>query len=446
MREPDLTAASPADLRLLSPSALRLWRALVRHRDRHGMRGEWFPADLGALQRRAAIGSYRTAKAALAALRRAGLVATSRTQEVRWVRDRRSGELDTVNAYGGHLYLVPGSLRSRRGVDEVMVPARQWRRFVAVARRVARRAEATVEAWRLALPGATWRAEWLAEVTASASRRAGLPRRECTSVHSESNYKTDKAASEKAAVAALTISDAARIAGEDDDLLDVPEHGDMSPCYGWSPPLTPDPARPVRPPYLPPDRPARPAPVVRYVSPEQVDETKARQVVDGYRRAVRAVYGIDWWHYWKGDIRLSKHYAKLVAAGSAMADHSVPPEHWAIWRLRWFKEHVRAFASAPPMVWVACSAKAVSERAGWFRNEYDLPVPTYEVDEVIREQHLRNQEAAALWRGVRQVDALGPSVPRWYADKRRAEVASGITDPHTLWPTKPGSRYGRVGQ
>lgn len=156
------------------------------------------------------------------------------------------------------------------------------------------------------------------------------------------------------------------------------------------------------------------------------------------------MYGVDWFHYWKGDLKLSKGYDKLVAAGEAMAEHSVPPEHWAIWRLRWFKERVPRFRDRPPPVWVACSAKTVSERAGWFRNEYDLPYPTHKVDPVVQEQHLRNQEAADLWRGCSQADALGARVPRWYADKRREEIAAGLTNPHDCWPCKSGSSYGGV--
>jgi hypothetical protein len=179
-----------------------------------------------------------------------------------------------------------------------------------------------------------------------------------------------------------------------------------------------------------------------YVSPEMVPEQKALAVIDGFRRAVREVYGQEWWHYSKGDVRKSRGYAALVACGSQMADHSVPAEHWAIWRLRWLKERSR-FSKSPPPIGIVMSAKAVSERAGWFRKDYELPVPTLQPDLIITEQHLRNREAAQRWRGVAGEAAL-LCTPAWYAEKRRAEIAGGFTEPHECWPTKPGSRYGRT--
>jgi len=231
---------------------------------------------------------------------------------------------------------------------------------------------------------------------------------------------------------------------QDDDALDdlaAPKSVGGIMIGSDAPPLTPHGPR-ARAPYLPPDSHPRPPITVMYISPELTDEQKAREVVDGYRRAVRAVYGTSWWHYSKGDIRRARGFDRLLAAGNAMAEHSVPAEHWAIWRLRWFREG-KQFADVPPPVWVVMSAKFVSERAGWFRKEYDLPVPVLQRDPIITEQHLRNTEAEKRWMGC-DGDAALMFLPRWYAEKRRAEIAGGCESPHDCWPCKPGSRYGKV--
>jgi len=164
-----------------------------------------------------------------------------------------------------------------------------------------------------------------------------------------------------------------------------------------------------------------------------VPEQKATYVVDAYRRAVKQVYGIDWFHYFKGDIKKAKHYDKLLAAGVAFADHSIAPMHWAIWRLEWFSKTVKAFSTKPPPVWMIMNAKTVSERAGWFRKDYDLPLPTFQLDPMIYEQHLRNQEANQIWR-----KAVAPLMflPRSYVEKRRHEIKLGMVDPHDNWPTR----------
>jgi hypothetical protein len=182
-----------------------------------------------------------------------------------------------------------------------------------------------------------------------------------------------------------------------------------------------------------------------YVSPELVPEQKAIAVIDGFRRAVREVYGQNWWQYAKGDLKRAKGYASLVACGEQLSDHSVPAEHWAIWRLRWLKDHSDRFSLKPPPIGVVMSAKAVSEKAGWFRKDYEIPVPIIQHDPIIAEQHLRNREAVQRWRGVNGEAAL-ILMPVWYADKRRTEIAQGFVEPHERWPTKPGSRYGRIAQ
>lgn len=430
-----------SELRLLRPAALALWRSLIRRRDRGALgEGEWFTASLADLARWSSI-AYSTAKAALGELRRSGLVATSRCSRSRWVRDRATSELTTVNAYEENLYLAVGSLRSRSGVDAIEFPARAWRSFVAA------RSKERVEAWRAELPRAEWRKEWSEAVQRGSRRkRAGLGHAPSTSDSIEYSVHTGSETSEKAADAADLLDDRIlRIAAlDDEDEEVVSDHG-----FGVIGSTAPKPeplGPPGRAPYLPPDHFDKPPPLVHYVSPEQVPELQARQVVDGYRCAIREVYGVEWWHYSKGDLKRAKHYDRLLACGVALAEHSVPAEHWAIWRLRWFKASVKQFADKPPPVWVVMSGKTVSERAGWFRKDYDLPVPTLKPDPIITEQHLRNQEAAKRWRGVSGDDVFWFSFPSWYVDKRRAEIAAGSTDPHECWPTKPGSQYGRVRQ
>lgn len=446
MRPPRLVEPEPGDLRLLAPSALRLWRALVRARDRAEGPDEWFLADLHDLKRWAAIGSYATAKAALASLRRAGLVATSRTHSCRWVRSRETGRLDTVNALEQHLYLVAGTLRTRSGIDKLEFPLRPWRQFVTRCATVARRSMARVEAWRRDLPRVEWRKEWTDEVMAdlrgSQRPHPHLGAKPSTSV----NYSTKRfvvgETSKKAAGAAVSPTfDPVEIElVEDQDPDEARSVGTLS-LTSTGTPLVP---RPGRCPSLPPDTFPRPPPTVMYISPEQVPENKARYVVDSYRIAVREVYGVEWWHYSKGDIKRARYYDRLVKAGEAFAEHSIAPDHWAIWRLRWFKDHAARFANTPPPVFVVMSAKTVSEKAGWFRKDYDLPLPVFKPDPIITEQHLRNLEARRRWQGVPEHAVFWFHFPGWYVDKRQQEIADGCDSPHTMWPTKPGSKYGRT--
>ena len=192
---------------------------------------------------------------------------------------------------------------------------------------------------------------------------------------------------------------------------------------------------PGEPAYYPPDPVRRPPPVVSWISPEIVPEGKARLVIDGFRSAVEKVYGVQWWHYWKGELSRAKHYAKFVACGEALADHSVPAEHWAIWRLKWFAANVKAFSTKPPPVWMVMNAKTVSERAGWFRKDYPLPVPVTVFDPIVYEQILRNREAMFAWRGVAAAHRQ-PTFPKWYADKRQAEIDEGLRNPHDFWPRR----------
>jgi hypothetical protein len=355
--------------------------------------------------------------------------------------------METVSALEENFYLVPGQVIGRRGVHHVFVPRRQWSEYVEIVRTRGRRA-AQVEPRRA--PHQT-RAQWMPSWSQAFGQGSALPSFELhvetpTSVLTKVNSTTETEASKKAPVGELTIlpDQAVDLMCADDDALDDlvrPKSVGGFMFVGDAPPLVPIGPRGSHP-YLPPDSHPRPPLLVTYISPEMGPEQMAREVVDGYRRAVRAVYGISWWHYSKGDIKKARGFDRLLAAGIQLAEHSVPAEHWAIWRLRFFKKG-KQFSDTPPPVWLVMSAKFVSERAGWFRKEYDLPVPVLKPDPIITEQHLRNTESEKLWMGHSAVTAL-MFLPRWYAEMRRVEIAGGCYSPHDCWPCKPGSKYGKV--
>lgn len=174
------------------------------------------------------------------------------------------------------------------------------------------------------------------------------------------------------------------------------------------------------------------------MSSDLVPEQKAQFVVDGFRAAVLKVYGIKWWHYWKGEIKKAKHYSKLVAAGEALAEKGAPAEHWAVWRLTWMRANIPAFASKPPPVWMVMNAKQVLEKAGWFRKDYVLPLPVYQQDWIRTEQIFRNEEARLFARGHKNPWSC---LPKWYGDKRRAEINDGLASPFDCWPDRNGSKW-----
>lgn len=420
-----LVAPRPEDLGLLRPSSLKVWRALVRCRDRQGPADAWFCASLAELSRWARC-SYGQTKKALAQLKTAGLVAAKRERATKWVSKRQQIE----HADDQNIYLVFGKLTSRSGVDRIEFPAEQWRSFVENGHAIAPR----LPVQNMLPNGRDF--VCLAEELGT--------RGEPASIYSLL-VSTETETSEKAADAALPLDDRSLIdlvAADDDDEI-LPDIGPALRCFGGEAPK-PTPLGPrSATPYLPPDEFPRAPVIVEYIQAEQVAELKARQVVDGYRKAVAEVYGQQWWHFSKGDLKKSKSYAKLLKCGEAMAEHSVPPMHWAIWRLRWFRAN-KKFADRPPPVWIVMSAKTVSERAGWFRKEYELPVAVVQSDPVIAEQHMRNREAARRWRGLKGDDVFMFAFPEWYVEKRRGEIAGGCEDPHDCWPTKPGSKYGRI--
>lgn len=433
VRPPRLVEASPGELRYLSPAAFRLWRALVRVRVNEL---EWFSVDLDTLRRRAKIGSYGSALNALAQLKHAGLVATSRNQRSRWIKDER-GRVVSVNAYTTNSYLVAGFCERTRGGFRVKFPARPWTEYVAGCRWNATRASVRVAPWRYEIGRAQWCAEWskesLVDSRGSSMKTQDLGVEVVGSVLTKESNSATPEASEKALRDSLeheTGADLIEYALQDDLTPDLP--GVIS--LGHNPPLRRDvrvPSRPIDPtPHRESD--------IQWMSTELVPEQKALFVVNGYRAAVEKVYGVQWWHYWKGEIKRAKHFDKFVKCGEVMAEKSVPAEHWAIWRLTWMKANIKQFSKKPPPIWVVMNAKQVSERAGWFRKEYVLPMPVYEVDWIRREQLARNEEARLFARGHKNPWSC---LPAWYGEKRRAEIRDGLLSPFDCYPDRHGSPW-----
>jgi hypothetical protein len=443
------------DLALLSPAARAIWAVLARRRVRAGAaETEWFIADARLLARYAGL-AYSTALRALADLRHAGLVATSRCQVNRWYRNER-GVIESCMANEHNLYLVPGSYTKRSGVETFMFPQRAWLEYVEKARPQCRafpiRAKIRVKAWRKPIEVVEWQPDWNRDegFTPSASylrgfrkNPAGFKRLLSTSVYTSNNSPTESHSSTKNEKAKRTFFskglqpqndqglntyrfDLSQVKGSDDELvrnlLSAPRR-----------PLVPLPGKPT----LVALDPIPPAPqTITWISPEASPELKARAVLEGYRRAVNKVYGVRWFGWVKGDIKKARAYKGFVKCGEAMADHSVPPDHWALWRLEWLKQHTPRFAKQPPPIHVVMSAKRVSERAGWFRKEYVLPMPIHELDPIRHEQMLRNRESSRRHEGFTEA-GVWMVMPPWYYEKRQQEIAEGLTDPHDCWPKRP---------
>lgn len=466
---PDLVEAQPRDLRLLRATDLRLWRALVRLKNEADAGDtDWFEADLRDVAWRARAGSYTTAKRALRRLRRAGLVATTRVIRPRWARTGK--RVEEVNAMEQNRYLVPGECESRRGVHRVKLPRQQWESFVAGD-------GAEVVKPFTTDPGLIqYLVDWGAALCPRNPEAFGhtslsdvdeldpLPGPSVISKREEKRSE-EEGTSKKTAEAGSSFNSIqnrveAKIKQENEQVVihlvglmghDVDEDHPGAVAFGprasRSVFLGPAVKRSLRPrpdrgpcPWMAPDQHGKTDPGIRWCPrAPATDRDRVRCVLDGYRRAVLEVYGQRWLHYCKGDLEKSKGYANLVACGEIMADQSVPPEHWAIWRLRWFKSQTR-HANRPPPVWVVMSAKFVSEKGGWFRKEYELPVAVTVEDPVVTEQHYRNREAASLWEGRSREGSL-MFLPRWYVEKRRAEIAQGHDSPHACWTNVPGSRW-----
>jgi hypothetical protein len=361
------------------------------------------------------------------------------------VQDHFGAHYERVNAYERNWYSIVGRLQKRAGIMHLELGAASWAALVEARQQISKSAVRLI-ASRPAWPKQVeWQANWVAElmreVTTSPNDALCLDPKSSTSVLLTRNIKY-KEASKKALERGLSLSTevVAEIIrfgdGPDDPEVDFVSGSGFAFAVGSrysDPRMNPLYDGPMHPPYIMPDQhPRQPCPIV-WLSPDMVPEQKATYVVDAFRRAVKKVYGIDWFHYFKGDIKKAKHFDKLLAAGVAFADHSVAPEHWAIWRLKWFAKTVKSFSTKPPPVWMVMNAKTVSERAGWFRKDYDLPLPTFQLDPMISEQHLRNQEANHIWRKVANPLMF---MSRSYVEKREREIKSGMLDPHDNWPKR----------
>jgi len=447
VRPPWLIEATQEDLALLPPAARALWCVLVRRRDRVATEAEWFIADLRQLARYAGL-AYSTAKAALLRLRRAGLVATSRCQVNRWFRNAH-GVLTTGMANEHNLYLVPGSYARRSGVVTIKFPRRAWLEYVGQARLQVRadtiRAKITVRPWRVPIEVVEWQPDWsrsdgpsrsASYLRAFRKNPAGFKAKFKPSDYLSINSTSESHSPTENEKASRTFfSDQSR---ETSASHRVQETGDdlelmRKLLSGPRRPLVPLPGKAS---WAPVDPIPQAVQTVTWISPEASPELKARAVLEGYRSAVNKVYGVRWHGWLRGDIKKARAYKGFVKCGEAMADHSVPPDHWALWRLEWFKAHTPRFAKQPPPIHVVMSAKRVSERAGWFRKEYVLPMPTHDLDPVRHEQRLRNYEASRRHEGFPE-GGVWMALPRWYYEKRQVEIAEGLTDPHDCWPTRP---------
>lgn len=460
---PRLVAATGAELRLLGNAAASLWRALIRERAacKLAVADEWWAANLSRLAWAARL-SYRTAKRALADLRRAGLVSTWWHTETRWSRLRSTGRIESVTARTSLSYLVPGAAE-RNGA--IMFPARQWREFVSARRAGWTRSALRIKPWRPSEPMAVWRREWTAEIVASLrpendpknegkfsgfrSQATDLPAKMAPLLSRiENKDKKKKQSSHPPAAArpdgcgsadsfSFSQAEPAQAHGRE---LTKAEAGaecmaalqglfNSEACRQGDGPTRDGPA-----PWREPDRPPKPVALVGWIA-GKTPADRAREVADGFRAAVRKVYGQPWHGYSRGDITKSKLYRSFVDCARAMEQHSVPPKHWAIWKLTWLKANAPKFADKPPPIHVVMSPKRVAEQAGWFRKAYSLPVAVHVTCPVYREQRYRNLEAARLHYGRNEI-AIWLRLPQWYYDMRQAEIAAGHVAPHDIWPLR----------
>ena len=404
-------------------------RVLVAARERHGDKGPWFKCRLAELARRAHL-KYSTAKWAISRLRAAGLLACDRHTVERDVYDQRPDarghfSIKRVTALVENWYAVRGRI-TRAGVE---LPADTWRVFVDRARSTA--GIAAARGLPAARPEVAWwesfaKIDWRRD-DRDPREKAWLCRRIVSSLYLSLQNKNELTKVSRNFQNSLV--EARSMEGDPREAIArMIEHG-----FGLNGPrLRTDYLDPAGPEFRNPDPVRKVAPQVLWIPAGIPDENKARLVLEGFRRAVEKVYGQQWWHYWKGDLRRAKHFDKLLACAVQLHEHSVPAEHWAIWRLTWFRDKCSAFATKPPPVWMVMSAKTVSERAGWFRKDYDLPRGTVQRDEAILEQMMRNREASWIWKGMH--DAHLRVFPPWYAEKRSREIARGLTKPHDVWP------------
>jgi len=463
----ELVEPTVSELRLLRPTSLRLWGALVRLRDRkRAPQGEWMLEDLAHLARLAKIASYDTARSALAELRRAGLVATDRHYITRW--RPAHGE---VNAAERLFYSISGTIRTRAGVAELRFPS-TWKQYV--DRCAVKRATATVPApagtypesqaftpgWIDRLHIANMKREL--RVDAKLNRRPGrrrpfsilprevgslgqhpyrsnLPERIGTFFSSKEEKKAGdrqffSSCSERRSISKTPPKDW-RVVDHDPDSNPIGLTPVTSLLMSLLDPRSPRPRppEPVGPPpvWLPMDPPQAAPSQVIWLSETMPELNRVMLLIDSYGRAVKKIYGKAWWNPDRGDPRASRWYKSLAKCSVEMMDHAVSPEHWAIWQLAFFRD--KRGVKRAPSINMVMSPKRVAKMAGFFRKDYVLPAESHLITREHHEQLCRNQEAHLRWKWCGDEARVWQVLPSWYAKMRRDEARRGYGDPHAMY-------------
>lgn len=213
--------------------------------------------------------------------------------------------------------------------------------------------------------------------------------------------------------------------------------------------------------------PARPRHRWRHNSAPQIEREwptreRVRLLVTEYLHAIRRLYGalprymhpgtaLPWSQYKAlqraGDEPTTGHlkeFEKLAAAADLMEDEGVIPAHWCEWYLEMLQKAERTDKSGnttsvwkkriPPLS-VVFSATAIKKRHGWCRRDMRSRTPevrTLLVSPEEIEANLRIQEIHRINAGWSRAQAI--SGPRWYVEKREAEIALGHSDPGDFFP------------
>jgi len=491
----ELVELTAEQMRLLPPSAWKLLRVLLRDRDRAGRdpanfesTDDYFLSLLRSAAERAGIG-YSTAQRALAILRRAGIIMTERNVVERMLvehvdqfspfmptedgelkrlpegAERLQGEvtrIEYVNALERNWYSVLGAWRVVKGVDHVSVPRAAWELFEQAGdgRKASEHVPMNmIVPWKSELQELDSRVEAAKKalrIENMQRRTVGLPPVDEVSNNllSSKNHSLNPKGFRESAQQVLTGLTKAE--GVDIDKLfqatittkqrkgltwrtETVALGGM----GYDPHKTARLAAAA--PYAwsqPTDIPRRTQTKIEWCKAHVTPEERARVLVEGYRRAVWKIYGQRWFLFpKKSDLRKSKHWHKLNAAADMCMEHSVAPEHWAIWRLRWFSESVSGFKNAAPPIWLVMNPKTIAERAGWYRKDYELPRPMIVLEDLhtVREQRCRNEEALHIAAGYENSHRM-MWAPTWYRELREIEIAQGYEQPHVQWPRLDGTR------
>ncbi|HYM56030.1 MAG TPA: hypothetical protein VES97_11755, partial [Solirubrobacteraceae bacterium] len=400
--------------------------------------GGWFLASLDGLARAAGV-AYETAQKAVAGLRRCSLVATRRSYVIRETPERLVARADR------NWYYSPTVSEG----ETMMFPMLQWTALVA------RVSHAPTLAARLSLRsclpplGTPPRPHPVSARNQTYVSLCSLSLRSRRSDNEVIDAGAPRPASADAFLPDLSVEAETQTDRDLRALLNG--RGLPRPDFSTGYVHRPLPVNPLE------NEPAQ----VGWIPAHALPQHKARLVAEGFRDACREVYGRDPYSFasfdWdaaraldKPDVRPAQlpakegkqlaTYRRFLACAVEMSDHAVPPKHWAIWRLRWVREHNPKFKDAPPPIFMIMAASAVVKRAGWFRKDYNLSdlYPRAKKDPVRFEQHLRNFEAGRLERG-RVSPRLALDGPDWYVEMRKREIAQGITDPMVRFP-RPAKR------